>query len=218
MTEEVLTEALVAEAGAIEAEAEEGPEVGERMRRRNGFPAPSWVVLFSKYGSVSTMKTDVFLISRMCQAYSLTILKVPLLPLLYLSSLAKQRRLESDIDPAFWDVCQSRCAILTNTDTGQDQKPGADLPLFNASQGISDCGAVPGPSLKDEVMKIMPVQKQTRAGQRTRFKVSRLPCRTAHLISHYLNKVSPVVKLKAVFEILNLSHVPSKAIIILSQF
>ncbi|KAI3409225.1 uncharacterized protein J3R85_019584 [Psidium guajava] len=27
-----------------------------------------------------------------------------------------------------------------------------------------------GPSLKDEVMKIMPVQKQTRADQRTRFK------------------------------------------------
>ena len=30
-----------------------------------------------------------------------------------------------------------------------------------------------GPSLKDEVMKIMPVQKQTRAGQRTRFKARR---------------------------------------------
>ncbi|KAL0337846.1 UNVERIFIED_CONTAM: 40S ribosomal protein S2-4 [Sesamum calycinum] len=30
--------------------------------------------------------------------------------------------------------------------------------------------ALIGPSLKDEVMKIMPVQKQTRAGQRTRFK------------------------------------------------
>lgn len=28
-----------------------------------------------------------------------------------------------------------------------------------------------GPQLKDEVLKIMPVQKQTRAGQRTRFKV-----------------------------------------------
>lgn len=29
-----------------------------------------------------------------------------------------------------------------------------------------------GSALKDEVLKIMPVQKQTRAGQRTRFKVS----------------------------------------------
>jgi len=28
-----------------------------------------------------------------------------------------------------------------------------------------------GSALKDEVLKIMPVQKQTRAGQRTRFKV-----------------------------------------------
>lgn len=28
-----------------------------------------------------------------------------------------------------------------------------------------------GSGLKDEVLKIMPVQKQTRAGQRTRFKV-----------------------------------------------
>ncbi len=34
-----------------------------------------------------------------------------------------------------------------------------------------------GPSLKDEVMKIMPVQKQTRAGQRTRFKVSVEGCK-----------------------------------------
>merc|ERR1711966_532958 len=29
---------------------------------------------------------------------------------------------------------------------------------------------LPSPTLKDEVMKIMPVQKQTSAGQRTRFK------------------------------------------------
>ena len=31
-----------------------------------------------------------------------------------------------------------------------------------------------GSGLKDEVLKIMPVQKQTRAGQRTRFKVSNM--------------------------------------------
>lgn len=31
-----------------------------------------------------------------------------------------------------------------------------------------------GTTVKDEVMKIMPVQKQTRAGQRTRFKVGAL--------------------------------------------
>lgn len=33
-----------------------------------------------------------------------------------------------------------------------------------------------GTALKDEVMKIMPVQKQTRAGQRTRFKARLSPC------------------------------------------
>ena len=34
-----------------------------------------------------------------------------------------------------------------------------------------------GAALKDEVMKIMPVQKQTRAGQRTRFKVRPASCK-----------------------------------------
>ena len=33
-----------------------------------------------------------------------------------------------------------------------------------------------GPTLKDEVLKIMSVQMQTRAGQRTRFKVLRVFC------------------------------------------
>jgi small subunit ribosomal protein S2e len=36
-----------------------------------------------------------------------------------------------------------------------------------------------GTSLKDEVLKIMPVQKQTRAGQRTRFKV--IYCQKLHI-------------------------------------
>ena len=35
-------------------------------------------------------------------------------------------------------------------------------------------------SLKDEVMKIMPVQKQTRAGQRTRFKVRAFLIKETH--------------------------------------
>lgn len=40
-----------------------------------------------------------------------------------------------------------------------------------------------GSALKDEVMKIMPVQKQTRAGQRTRFKVQSNPS-FEHSYSH----------------------------------
>ena len=40
-----------------------------------------------------------------------------------------------------------------------------------------------GSGLKDEVLKIMPVQKQTRAGQRTRFKVS--CCNPYFTINYY---------------------------------
>lgn len=39
-----------------------------------------------------------------------------------------------------------------------------------------------GTALKDEVMKIMPVQKQTRAGQRTRFKVSTSASATCYMV------------------------------------
>ena len=68
MIEEVLTEALVAEAEEIAAEAGEGPEEEERTRRRNGFPALSWVVLFNKYESFPT-NSDNSLMPVMCQAW-----------------------------------------------------------------------------------------------------------------------------------------------------
>jgi len=46
--------------------------------------------------------------------------------------------------------------------------------IYLFSLPIKECQIIdfflPSPKLKDEVMKIMPVQKQTRAGQRTRFK------------------------------------------------
>lgn len=45
--------------------------------------------------------------------------------------------------------------------------------IYRFSLPIKECEIIDfflGPSLKDEVLKIMPVQKQTRAGQRTRFK------------------------------------------------
>lgn len=51
--------------------------------------------------------------------------------------------------------------------------------IYLFSMPVKECQIVDyflGPALKDEVMKIMPVQKQTRAGQRTRFKVRVCVC------------------------------------------
>jgi hypothetical protein len=42
-----------------------------------------------------------------------------------------------------------------------------------------------GPKLHDEVLKIMPVQKQTRAGQRTRFKVRGIPLDPSYFKSNF---------------------------------
>ena len=52
-------------------------------------------------------------------------------------------------------------------------------------------------SLKDEVMKIMPVQKQTRAGQRTRFKVPLSSMQTSFHVSGFLKRICPEIERNA---------------------
>ena len=49
-----------------------------------------------------------------------------------------------------------------------------------------------GPALKDEVLKIMPVQKQTRAGQRTRFKAF-----VGKISSHFDFMIKKVMTIKS---------------------
>ncbi len=67
----------------------------------------------------------------------------------------------------FW----SSAGLCSATTSGR--KAATPPVLAPAHQGRALCllCALQGSALKDEVMKIMPVQKQTRAGQRTRFKV-----------------------------------------------
>ena len=60
------------------------------------------------------------------------------------------------------DYCQA------HNGAGQDSVIGGDLLLLVANQGAADRGL--GEALKDEVIKITPVQKMSAAGQRTRFK------------------------------------------------
>lgn len=80
-----------------------------------------------------------------------------------------------------------------------------------------------GPALKDEVMKIMPVQKQTRAGQRTRFKVGQHKCRLLKpcLVCNIMwwFKISPNCKLMGVLrDRKRLMHSSMQAFVVVGDY
>ena len=144
------------EATEVAAEAVDGAEA-ERMRRRSGCLALSWAVWFSRYNDNHSPND--------------------------------QMRPDQKLQAVFnIKDCLSNCSrvfqIAANTVrwTSRAQSSGEMVlqgkiksleQIYLFSMPVKEYQIVEsflGSALKDEVMKIMPVQKQTRAGQRTRFK------------------------------------------------
>lgn len=147
------------EATEVAAEAVDGAEA-ERTRKRSGCPAPSWAVWSSRYNSHHSPNVQMSGHQKLQAFSSITD---------YLSNYSR--------------VCLSpQIAATTVRWTSRARLSGGLVlqgkiksleQIYLFSMPVKEYQIVEsflGSALKDEVMKIMPVQKQTRAGQRTRFK------------------------------------------------
>ena len=155
----VLEDAEVTEVTEVAAEAVDGAEA-ERMRRRSGCPAPSWAVWFSRYSNNHSPNVQMSADQKLQAFFSI-----------------------KDCLSNYSRVCLSpQIAANTVHWTSRPQVSGEMVlqgkiksleQIYLFSMPVKEYQIVEsflGSALKDEVMKIMPVQKQTRAGLRTRFK------------------------------------------------
>ncbi len=147
------------EATEVAAEAVDGAEA-ERMRRRSGCLALSWAVWFSRYNNNHSPNVQMSTDQRLQALFSIkdclsNSSSVGLSPQI----AANTMRWTSRAQLSGGMVLQGKIKSLEQ--------------IYLFSMPVKEYQIVEsflGSALKDEVMKIMPVQKQTRAGQRTRFK------------------------------------------------
>ena len=147
------------EATEVAAEAVEGAEA-ERMRRRSGCLAPSWAVWFSRYNNNHSPNVQMSTDQKLQAFFSVK------------DCLSNYSRVCVSPQIAANTVRWTSRAQLSGEVVLQGKIKSLEQ-IYLFSMPVKEYQIVEsflGSALKDEVMKIMPVQKQTRAGQRTRFK------------------------------------------------
>lgn len=168
----VVVETAAVATAAVEIVAGAGDAVAGRMRRRSGCPAQSWAAWCSRCGGVGG-------------SGGVALPSMPAQPLHgpHTRTRSRAAATAATASAAVPAPAAPNPPSLTlfplYPHTPQQGKIKSLESIYLFSMPVKEYQIVEyflGSALKDEVMKIMPVQKQTRAGQRTRFKVRVLCC------------------------------------------